>query len=88
MSAQQNYPASKHSKVKTTRLMLGITQQELAERSGISQGYLSQIERGNRQMLVNTLCRIGKAMGVPTADLLPDDENDPEDVKESPVKAK
>jgi transcriptional regulator with XRE-family HTH domain len=42
-----------------------LTQQELAERAGISKPYLSQIETGKRQGTVETLSAIARSLGVP-----------------------
>ena len=43
---------------------LGITQKELARRSGISAGYLSQLMRGERSPSVRTQKRLQQALGV------------------------
>jgi DNA-binding XRE family transcriptional regulator len=43
----------------------GLTQQELADRAGISKPYLSQIESGKRQGTVETLVAIARALDVP-----------------------
>lgn len=43
----------------------GMTQQELADRAGISKPYLSQIESGKRQGTVETLAAIARALEVP-----------------------
>lgn len=43
----------------------GLTQQELADRAGISKPYLSQIESGKRQGTVETLAAIARALDVP-----------------------
>ena len=53
------------SPVKLWREHLGMTQQELAGRAGISKPYLSQIETGKRQGTVETLSAIARSLGVP-----------------------
>lgn len=53
------------SPVKLWREHLGWTQQELADRAGISKPYLSQIETGKRQGTVETLSAIARALDVP-----------------------
>jgi len=53
------------SPVKLWRERLGWTQQELADRAGISKPYLSQIETGKRQGTVETLSAIARALEVP-----------------------
>jgi transcriptional regulator with XRE-family HTH domain len=51
----------------------GLTQEQVAERSGISQQYLSGLERGNRNPSIVTLYEIAQALGVSHVDLvLPD----------------
>ncbi|MXP41238.1 helix-turn-helix domain-containing protein [Altererythrobacter soli] len=53
----------------------GLTQEEVAERSGFSQQYLSSLERGRRNPTVITLFELAQALEVPHIDLLmPDDE--------------
>lgn len=51
----------------------GLTQEQLAERSGLSQQYLSGLERGRRNPTIVTLYEIAAALGVSHVDLvLPD----------------
>jgi transcriptional regulator with XRE-family HTH domain len=53
------------SAVRRTRQLRGIGQEVLAERSGLSQGYLSQIESGTwTRITEDVLGRIAKALGV------------------------
>ena len=49
---------------------LGITQKELARRSGISAGYLSQLIRGEHNPSVRTQKRLQRALGVSDWDRL------------------
>lgn len=42
----------------------GLTQEEVAERSGFSQQYLSSLERGQRNPTVITLYELAQALGV------------------------
>jgi DNA-binding XRE family transcriptional regulator len=53
------------SPVKLWREHRGLTQQELAKRTGISKPYLSQIETGKRQGTVETLRAVARALDVP-----------------------
>ena len=43
----------------------GVRQTELAERAGLSQGYLSDLESGRRKGAAETLAAIAKALDVP-----------------------
>lgn len=52
-----------------------MTQEEVAERSGFSQQYLSSLERGRRNPTVITLYELAQALGVSHVALVtPDDE--------------
>jgi transcriptional regulator with XRE-family HTH domain len=48
----------------------GLTQEQLAERSGFSQQYLSGLERGRRNPTIVTVYEVAQALGVRPADLL------------------
>ena len=53
----------------------GLTQEQVEERSGFSQQYLSGLERGQRNPTIVSLYQIAQALGVSYLDLLqPDDE--------------
>ena len=47
-----------------TRKSLGITQKELAERTGIAQGDISKLETGNTNPSLHTLVRLAAGMGM------------------------
>lgn len=49
--------------VKETRIELGITQQELSKRTGISQSSISRIENGSSIPNLVTLKKIGDSIG-------------------------
>ena len=51
--------------IKEARCKKRLTQSEIAYRSGIGQGTLSQIENGFLQPSLAVLERIGKVLGVP-----------------------
>lgn len=48
----------------------GWTQEQLAERSGFSQQYLSDLERGERNPTIVTIFEIAQALGVSHVDLV------------------
>jgi transcriptional regulator with XRE-family HTH domain len=60
--------------IKRRRLAVGLTQEELAERSDMHWTYVSQIEHGRRNISVAALIRIGRALGVPASQLLAEAE--------------
>jgi transcriptional regulator with XRE-family HTH domain len=48
----------------------GLTQEQLAERSGLSQQYISGLERGRRNPTVVTLYELATALGVSHVELV------------------
>ncbi len=56
--------------VRAKRMELDLTQQELAERSGITQAHISRIESGEYNSSVVTVCRLAKALHIPVESLL------------------
>lgn len=60
--------------VKRIRLAAGLTQEQLAERSGFGQQYISDLERGRRNPTVVSLYEIAVAMRVRPIDLLHEGE--------------
>jgi len=53
----------------------GLTQEEVADLSGLSQQYLSGLERGQRNPTVITLYELAQALGVSHVDLvMPDND--------------
>lgn len=59
--------------VKKFRLAAGLTQEQLAERSGFGQQYISDLERGRRNPTVVSLYEFSQALSVRPIDLLADD---------------
>jgi transcriptional regulator with XRE-family HTH domain len=56
--------------VRRARIEKGLTQEELAERAGTSQFYVSSLEAGRRNPTVVTVASLAKALGVDHLDLL------------------
>jgi transcriptional regulator with XRE-family HTH domain len=52
----------------------GLTQEQVAERSGFSQQYLSGLERGRRNPTVVTLYELAQALGVSHTELVQPDQ--------------
>ena len=46
------------------RIRLGLTQEQMSEKTGISQGDVSKIEKGERPVGKKLAMRIGKALGI------------------------
>ena len=56
--------------VKAARLKAGLSQEQLAERSGFTQQYLSGLERGQRNPTIVSLYEIAQALGTTPIELL------------------
>jgi transcriptional regulator with XRE-family HTH domain len=57
-------------RIKALRAKRRITQAELAERAGISHGYLARLETGRQDPTITTLEKLAKALKVPVEKLL------------------
>ena len=67
--------------VRRLRLERGLTQEELAQRVGVYQSAIGQVERGETNPLVSTLIQIARALDVEPADLLRSPEASSETVQ-------
>jgi len=55
--------------LKTRREELGLTQEDLAARAGIHRTYLSDVERGSRNICLLNIERVAKALSLPLSEL-------------------
>ncbi len=55
--------------VKARREALGLTQEDLAEKAGIHRTYLSDVERGSRNICLMNIERVAAALSLKLADL-------------------
>ena len=62
--------ASVGARVKEMRLALGITQEQLSDRSGVSRRYIVQIERIGLNLTLELLHQLAKALGIQIQDLI------------------
>jgi transcriptional regulator with XRE-family HTH domain len=62
--------------IRAARRDLGLSTTAMAERCGISQPYLSQLENGKASPSINTLYRIANALGLGPQELLPRSEEE------------
>ncbi|MCC8994501.1 MAG: helix-turn-helix transcriptional regulator [Candidatus Contendobacter sp.] len=74
MSAAISINRSVGHRIKVRRVDLEMTQGDLAEQLDITQGYLSYLEKGQRQITVVLLERIANALRCRIADLLPSEQ--------------
>jgi transcriptional regulator with XRE-family HTH domain len=56
--------------LRAARKKLGLTQEEVAERSGVQAGEVSRIERGKRDPQISTLEKLAAAVELPPGRLL------------------
>ena len=57
-------------KIKKRRSVLGLTQEELAEKVGISRAYMGFVEQGRNVPTLETLEKIAKALKVKISELV------------------
>jgi len=58
--------------IRTRRKHLGLTQEGMAEKTGLSVVFISLLENGHRTVSVDTLLRIAKAVKTPISDFFND----------------
>lgn len=64
--------------IKRRRQELGMTQEDLGHKAGISTVYLSEVERGLKSISLKKLHAVADALGVEAYTLLIDPKKDPE----------
>lgn len=69
-------PSPMELRIKQLRRERGLSQEQLAERAGLSRTYLSQIETGARAPNIARLQQIARALGAVVPDLLLNPERD------------
>ena len=55
--------------IRKLRMQTGLTQEELALKSGLSQGYVNQLENGKRKYTQKSLELIADALAIPVAEM-------------------
>jgi transcriptional regulator with XRE-family HTH domain len=55
--------------IRRSRTARNITQKEIAALTGLTQGYISRVERGKRSLSVDKLQRFSQALDVPIHEL-------------------
>ena len=58
-------------KLRSVRTGKGISQEELARRSGLHRTYVSRVERGERNISLANIAKLAGALGVRMGDLMP-----------------
>lgn len=86
MEAREADPAVKEmrerlgQRIKSLRTSHGITQGQLAERVGMSQKYLGEVERGKRNVSLEAITVLAAALGVPASTILDNEHEQPVDM--------
>ena len=57
-------------RLRALRLAAGLTQEQLAERADKHTTYIGQLERGEKNATIESLCKLARALEVPAAQLL------------------
>lgn len=68
--------ASLGTKIRRLRKAAGLTQIQLAERAGVSQGSITAYETGQTEPLVSVAAALARALGVTVEQLLSDGPED------------
>lgn len=68
-------PSRRHfaAALRAERHRQGLTLEDLAERSGLTWSYISQVERGLRNITIDNQDALARGLGVALRDLLPAD---------------
>jgi transcriptional regulator with XRE-family HTH domain len=59
-------------KIRSKRHQIGMTIEELAEAAGLHHNYIGSVERGERNIALENIIVIAKALGCSPKDLMPD----------------
>ena len=62
-------------RLREIRLKKKLSQERLAELAGLHRTYVSSVERGERNISLENIDRLAKALGEPMAKLMPPPEN-------------
>lgn len=74
-------PAAKHKfstrlrfakNLRLRRLELGLSQEALADQAGLHRTYIGSVERGERNISIDSMTRLALALGLDLVDLLRD----------------
>ena len=60
------------NQLRTIRTAREISQEELAHRAGLHRTYISSVERGERNVTLETIEKLAKSLQLPMAKFMPD----------------
>lgn len=58
------------ARVRQARTAIDLSQEALALRAGLDRSYVGQVERGERNVMLDNIYRLARALGVRPGDLL------------------
>lgn len=64
------------NRLKRLRVERGIPQEQLAHQAGLERSYISQVEKGGRDVRLTTIHKLAAALGVDPAKLITDESSD------------
>jgi len=67
---EQRVQAALGARVRVLRKQLGLSQEELADRSGLHRTYVGSVERGERNIALLNIHLLAKALGVSASRLI------------------
>jgi two-component system, response regulator len=68
-SSTKNILVKIGSSLKAVRNQQGLTQEELADRSGLHRTYITDVERGVRNITLDSVVKLVRALGIPLSEL-------------------
>lgn len=72
MLSRRNALATFGERLRSFRLELGLSQEELADRADFDRTYVSLVERGRRNISLLNICKFAKALKTTPAELVRD----------------
>ena len=69
-------------RLRELRILRGISQAELAAKAEVSVSYVSELESGETSPGIDLVARLAKGLGTTLGELLPDEEDAPDGLKE------
>jgi transcriptional regulator with XRE-family HTH domain len=69
-------------RLRELRILRGVTQADLAAKAEVSVSYISELESGDTSPGIDLVARLAKGLGTSLADLLPDEDDASDGLKE------
>lgn len=63
-------------RLRAVRQRVGVSQEKLADMAELHRTYVSSVERGKRNISIQNIERLARALGVTMAELMPDDDKE------------